>query len=161
MLSGVRIITEWPLPDGKLFVFVCWASDLLLEWWCFTENVTGRCFLFEEQFLHFREDSSGLTDLLLKNSWCLFSLSSVLICRVSMSLVGLRQEVTLLRPLKCSRYSALTSAFWSNSLSAKCCTPPMVRASMATPLAVMLPQYCNYNELWNCFYTVYNTITAV
>lgn len=60
---------------------------------------------------------SGLTDRLISNSCCLFRLSSFLIHRVSTSLVGLRQEVTLLRPRSPSCFSARCSLFWSYSLT--------------------------------------------
>ena len=60
---------------------------------------------------------SGLTDRLMLNSCCLFRLSSFLIHRVSSSLVGLRQEVTLLRPRRPLCFSDRRSLFWSYSFT--------------------------------------------
>lgn len=122
----------------SISTFLCSISDLLLGVRRLVVNVPRRVFAFEEQIAHFERFGSGLTDLLLRNSWCLFSFSSFLICPESKSLVGLRHKVTLLRPRKRSWFSALISTFRSNSLSGERCVPLMVRASIAAPVASVL-----------------------
>lgn len=94
----------------------------------------GENFNLEEQFLQrATPGASGLTDLLLRKSRCLFSFSSVLIRSVSDSLLGLRHDVTLLRPRSCSCHSALVSTFWSKEdFPGDACGPlAVVAASMA------------------------------
>lgn len=85
----------------------------------------------DEQFLQ-RETpgGSGLTDLLLRKSRCLFSFSSILMRSISFSLVGLRHDVTLLRPRSCSCLSALISTFWSKeNFPGDSCGPMAVAAA--------------------------------
>lgn len=131
LLFVVKIITGCPLAVGVFWIFVCSVSDLLAELWCLIENVFAEGFVFKGRFVDFKPCASGLTDLLLRNSRCRFSFSSFFISLVSNCLVGLRHEVTLLRPRRCSRFSALSSTIWSKPLSGESCVPLTARVSMA------------------------------
>lgn len=131
LLFGVEIFTGCLLAVGVFRVFVWNVSDLLIELWCFTENVCLEGFVFEERFADLKPHGSGLTDLLLRNSRCLFSFRSFFISFVLNSLVGLRHDVTLLRPRRCSCFSALISTIRSKSFTGESCIPLTTRVSMA------------------------------
>lgn len=96
VLLGGTIITTCPLPAGAFWMFAC---DNWL--WRFGENVSAEWL---------GRHGSRITDLLFRNSWCLFFFISSFISFVSISLVGLRHEVTLLRQRRCSCLCALSSA---------------------------------------------------